>query len=71
MRGVRLCLIPLVLVLLQGCSGRMWYDGMKQGQTFECSKLQDKERENCRQDAGVSYDHYQLERQEVLKKDQD
>lgn len=69
MRNVGLCSIVLVMVLLQGCSTRMWYDGFKQAQASECSKLQDREREECLRDAGISYDQYQREREETLKKD--
>lgn len=69
MRNVGLCSIVVVMVLLQGCSTRMWYDGFKQAQESECSKLQDREREECLRDAGISYDQYQREREETLKKD--
>jgi uncharacterized protein YceK len=69
MRNVGLCSIVVVMVLLQGCSTRMWYDGFKQAQASECSKLQDREREECLRDAGISYDQYQREREETLKKD--
>jgi hypothetical protein len=71
MRGIGLCLIFLAMVFLQGCTTRMWYDGFKQAQASECSKLQDREREECLRDAGVSYDQYQRERNETLKKDRD
>jgi len=71
MRGIGLCLIILVMAFLQGCTTRMWYDGFKQAQASECSKLQDREREECLRDAGVSYDQYQRERNETLKKDRD
>lgn len=71
MRGTGLCSILLVMALLQGCSGSMWYAGMKQVQASECSKLQDREREECLRDAGVSYDQYQRERNETLKNDRD
>jgi hypothetical protein len=71
MRGIGLWSILLVMVLLQGCSTRMWYDGFKQAQANECSKLQDRDREACMRDAGVSYDQYQRERQEALKKNKD
>jgi hypothetical protein len=71
MKRLGWCSIMLLLGLLQGCSDRMWYDGLKQGQAIECSKLQGKERDDCQKDTGVSYDQYQRERREVLKKDQD
>jgi hypothetical protein len=71
MRGIGMFSILLVMVFLQSCSTRMWYDGFKQAQASECSKLQDREREECLRDAGVSYDQYQRERQETLKKNKD
>jgi hypothetical protein len=71
MRSVGGCLILLVIVFLQGCTTRMWYEGFKQAQASECSKLQDKERQECLRDAGISYDQYQRERQEVLRKDRE
>jgi hypothetical protein len=70
MKGIRWGVIILVMIFLQGRSCRQWYDGLKLVQTSECSKLQDNEREKCLQDAGISYDQYQRERQEPLKKDQ-
>jgi hypothetical protein len=68
MKGFGVCAVLLALFFLQGCTTRMWYEGFKQAQTSECSKLQDKEREECLRDAGISYDQYQRERQEALKK---
>jgi hypothetical protein len=69
MRNIGWCSIGIMMIFLQGCSTRMWYDGFKMAQANECSKLQDKERERCLQDAGVSYDQYQRERQDILKKE--
>jgi len=70
MKGIRWWVIILVMIFLQGCSCRQWYDGLRQVQAGECSKLQDNEREKCLHDAGISYDQYHKERQATLKKDQ-
>jgi hypothetical protein len=69
MKGIRWWIIILAMTLLQGCSCRQWYDGLRLVQESECSKLRDNEREKCLQDAGISYDQYQRERQETLKKE--
>jgi hypothetical protein len=71
MKGIGWCFLLLMAILVQGCSTRMWYEGFKQAQMSECSKLQDKEREECLRDAGKSYDQYERERQESFRKEEE
>jgi hypothetical protein len=71
MRSVEWCFLFLAAIMVQGCSARMWYDGFKQAQMSECSKLQEREREECLRDAGMSYDQYERERQESFKKEKE
>ena len=72
MISIRECLAILIVAgLVQGCSARTWYDGLKQAQAAECVKLHDKDRDACLQDTRVSYDQYQRDRQEILKQHSD
>jgi hypothetical protein len=68
-RVVAWCSIVAALCFLPGCSRQMWYTGLRQVQAGECSKLQDNEREKCMQDAGMSYNRYQRERQDAFDQD--
>ena len=57
--------IPLFLVLiaLASCSNRGVYEGIQAGNRNDCLKLPPSQYDECMENANVSYDEYELERE--------
>jgi len=64
---LRLVVLVLVILALQSCSERAWYDGFQNVREQECYNLQGNQREECLRNADVNYDRYQKDRKEVCK----
>jgi hypothetical protein len=60
----------LMVISVQACSQRLWYEGLKQSHRNECNKEPPSAREEClRETTSDSYDEYQRKRQEEINKD--
>lgn len=69
MRKILVCLAVLSATGVSGCAERAWYEGARQSQRNECYKMPLPAREECLQKLGSeTYDEYQRQRQEELKK---
>ena len=62
MKRFRMFLILLLILVLPGCSSRMWYDGLQMVREKACYDLDGNQREECLKTADTSYDQYQQER---------
>jgi hypothetical protein len=63
------CLVVLMALGTSACTQRAWYEGAKQNQRNECYKQPPSAREECLKALeSESYDEYQRQRQEELKK---
>ena len=69
MRVFLYCIALLMMLSAQACTQRAWYEGAKQSHRNECHKAPPSEREECLKNTSGSYDEYQRQRQEELKKD--
>ena len=69
MKEIFLWLAVLTALGASACTQRAWYEGAKQSQRNECYKMPPSAREECLKalESG-SYDEYQRQRQEQLKK---
>ena len=54
--------LSLVIVLVQGCTNRAWYEGFKSSERFRCQHLSSPEYEECLRQSDVDYDTYKNER---------
>jgi hypothetical protein len=69
MRKILVCLTVLSATGVSGCTERAWYEGARQSQRNECYKMPLPAREECLKALdSESYDEYQRQRQEELKK---
>jgi len=60
----------LMVISVQACSQRLWYEGLKQSHRNECNKEPPSAREEClKATTSDSYDEYQRKRQEEINKD--
>jgi hypothetical protein len=59
--------VLLAVMVLQGCSGRAWYDGFQTVREWQCYDLQGNQREECLRNADAGYDQYQKNRKEVIR----
>lgn len=55
------------ILLLAGCSKRVWFQGFVEGQKYQCNKLVGRERTVCLESINDDFDRYQQERNEHLK----
>ena len=63
------CFMVLMILGASACTQRAWYEGAKQSQRNECYKMPLPAREECLQKLdSETYDEYQRQRQEELKK---
>ena len=69
MRVFLYCIALLVMLSVQACTQRAWYEGAKQSRRNECNKAPPSEREECLRSTSDSYDEYRRQRQEEIKKD--
>jgi hypothetical protein len=69
MRVFLYCIALLMMLSAQACTQRAWYEGAKQRHRNECNKAPPSEREECLRNTSGSYDEYQRQRQEEIKKD--
>jgi len=61
-----------VVLLLNVCTTRGVYEGIRRGARNECyNKLSQEERDRCLARTRAGYDQYQRERDESMKSDQD
>ena len=58
----------LVLLVLAGCSNRGVYGGIQTSNRIECLELPPSQYDECMEDANRSYDEYERERKEALRK---
>lgn len=69
MERIFLCFVLLMAVVVSACTQRAWYEGAKQSQRNECYKMPLSAREECLKALdSETYDEYQRQRQEELKK---
>jgi hypothetical protein len=69
MQRTFLCILVLTALGTSACTQRAWYEGAKQSQRNECYKMPPSAREECLKALeSESYDEYQRQRQEDLKK---
>ncbi len=69
MKSTFLCILALAAFGASACTQRAWYEGAKQSQRNECYKMPPSAREECLKALdSESYDEYQRQRQEELKK---
>ena len=69
MQKTFLCILVLTALGASACTQRAWYEGAKQSQRNECYKMPPSAREECLKALeSESYDEYQRQRQEELKK---
>ncbi len=54
-------------LLLSACSNQAVYDNLQHNQLQECDRAPLSEYEACRERAGMSYEAYQRQRQQVLE----
>ncbi|MGC4075880.1 MAG: hypothetical protein QM702_02365 [Rubrivivax sp.] len=65
--NTRACSAAAALLMLGGCSSQALYAGAQETQKMECRKMQGDDRDRCLQNASMSYDKYQAERQRAAK----
>lgn len=69
MQRTFICFLALTALAVSACTQRAWYEGAKQSQRNECYKMPPSARAECLKALGSeSYDEYQRQRQEELKK---
>ena len=65
---MRAILALLAMFSMAGCSNRAVYDNIQINRRNECLKLPPSEYGECMKGVDTSYDAYEKERQEVIKK---
>ena len=69
MRKIIFCFAILIALGISACTQQAWYEGAKQSQRNECYKAPPAAREECLKALdSETYDDYQRNRQEELKK---
>lgn len=68
MNRVPFYLMLFLLIVAGACSNRQIYDSLQIRQKNECLNLPPAESDECLGRVGKSYDQYEKERQELLKK---
>jgi hypothetical protein len=69
MQRTFICFLVLTALGVSACTQRAWYEGARQSQRNECYKMPPSAREECLKALeSESYDEYQRQRQEQLKK---
>ena len=63
-------LIVSSLSLIQACTGRNVYEGMKGRSELECRKLPTAEYEDCMRALDKDYESYREQREEVIREHQ-
>ncbi|WP_026836446.1 hypothetical protein [Limisalsivibrio acetivorans] len=53
-----LILVMACVLFVCGCTKRAWYDGMRDSQSFQCSRYDGEQRDRCLEGSGMSYDEY-------------
>ena len=54
-----------VAMLMQGCSSRQVYDGLRERQRIECQQLPKSEYEDCLDRVDMGYEEYRRKRKEI------
>jgi hypothetical protein len=61
-RKMKILLLLLVVMVIQGCSYQGWHEGLKQAQKSECTKLMEPDRRQCLESLDYSFEEYERER---------
>jgi hypothetical protein len=61
-------LIAMLVIGLQGCTQKAWFQGFVEGQKYQCAKRAGRERATCLEAINDDYDRYQMEREEYLQR---
>lgn len=61
-------LVLVSVLLLTGCSNRVWFQGFVEGQKYQCNKLLGRERTICLESINTDFDRYQQERKDHLQR---
>lgn len=61
-------LMVLVMFGVAGCSNKAIYDNIQLNKRIDCAKLPPPQYDECIESANKSYDEYERERKESLKK---
>jgi hypothetical protein len=64
-----LCLVGCICIVIQGCTCRAWFDGLKEYQRQDCLKIDSQtERQACLDRVnGLTYDQYSKDRGDTDK----
>lgn len=60
-----LSLLVGLILISQGCTREVWYEGFRQSRINECYKLPHTDKEQCLKETEVSYDTYRKERRKI------
>ena len=65
---MKIYLVTVVVLLIGACSNKAIYDNIQLNNRNDCAKLPRSQYDECIERAGKSYDEYERERKEALKK---